>query len=56
MANLSWKYGDFMKVKHSDLYKEKIIYDKRGKQKKISIPAFQVNGVKEVKYIRQARN
>ena len=51
MANLSWKYGSFMKVKHSDLYKEKIIYDKRGKQKKISIPAFQVNGVKEVKYI-----
>lgn len=51
MANLSWKYGGFMKVKHSDLYKEKIIYDKRGKQKKISIPAFQVNGVKEVKYI-----
>ena len=40
-----------MKVKHSDLYKEKIIYDKRGKQKKISIPAFQVNGVREVKYI-----
>lgn len=51
MANLSWKYGGLMKVQHSHLYKEKIIYDKRGKQKKISVPDFQVNGVREIKYI-----
>ena len=51
MGNLSWKYGGFMKVNHSLLYKEKLIYDRRGKQKKISVPDFQVNGVNEIKYI-----
>ena len=51
MANLSWKYGGYMKVNHGDLYQEQIIYDKRGRQKKISVPAFQVDGVREVKYI-----
>ncbi len=48
MANLSWKFGGFMKLQRGDLYQEKLIYDKRGNQKKIRVPDFQVVGIQEV--------
>jgi len=51
MANISWKYGGFVKVSRDELYKEKIIYDKKGKQKTIRVPDFQVVGIPEVKHI-----
>ena len=51
MANLSWKYGGFVKVTRNELYKEKVIFDKRGKKKTIRIPDFQIVGVSEVKHI-----
>lgn len=48
MANLSWKFGGFMKVDRSSLYQDKLIYDRKGHQKKIRVPDFQVVGVPEV--------
>ena len=51
MANIAWKYGGYVSVKRDELYKEKIIFDRKGKKKTIRIPDFQVVGIPEVKHI-----
>lgn len=48
MANLSRKYGGYMKVSKSELYEEKYIRTQYGQRKVIYVPDFCVAGVPEV--------
>lgn len=51
MANLAWKYGSQVAVKRDELYRDHFYYDQKGKKKREAIPAFQVNGIPEVRKI-----
>ena len=47
MANLSCKYGGYMKIDRDSLYREETHYTGRGEYKKKLVPDFQIRGIVE---------
>ena len=45
MANLSWKFGGFMKVTRKSLYCDEVAYDRHGRRFFKAVPLFQVSGM-----------